>query len=145
MFKKILFAFSALAILVFPLVACSPDNEVSASFGKEFTLPVGSTAVFQTDDLRIKFGEVTADSRCPKGVQCVWAGEAKCALLIGRGTSLSAFELVDIGGQSGYSTASFRNNDYNLTFSFKVEPYPEAGKNLDSGAYILLLTVNKVS
>jgi len=34
------------------------------------------------EDINLKFEEVLSDSRCPKDVECVWAGEAKVLIEI---------------------------------------------------------------
>ena len=49
----------------------------------EFELSVGETARLQDHDLSIEFKAVTADSRCPTDVTCVWAGDAELALRLG--------------------------------------------------------------
>ena len=72
---------SAIATIV-ALLACSacssatPAPPLRAGPGQPFSLRVGESA--RTDDgaLVIGFEGVTADSRCPKGEQCVWAGDA---------------------------------------------------------------------
>ena len=72
---------SAIATIV-ALLACSvcstasPAPPVRAGLGQPFSLRVGESA--RTDDgaLVIGFEGVTADSRCPKGERCVWAGDA---------------------------------------------------------------------
>lgn len=49
----------------------------------EFELAVGETARLEDQDISIQFKAVTADSRCPSDVTCVWAGDAALALRLG--------------------------------------------------------------
>jgi hypothetical protein len=63
------------------LIGCT-SNTVKASLGKEFTLAIGQSATISSENLKIEFLDVTADSRCPKDVECVWAGEVSCSLQI---------------------------------------------------------------
>ena len=49
----------------------------------EFELSVGETARLEDQDISIHFKAVTADSRCPSDVTCVWAGDAELALRLG--------------------------------------------------------------
>lgn len=44
--------------------------------GMRFSLQVGAAVRALQGGLRIEFEGVSADSRCPKGEQCVWAGDA---------------------------------------------------------------------
>ena len=48
--------------------------------GQSFRLARGKTAEVQGRGLRIRFEDVLEDSRCPAGVQCVWAGDARVVL-----------------------------------------------------------------
>lgn len=50
--------------------------------GQEALLHPGERAVFEADGERLEvlFVGVTADSRCPVDVTCIWAGEARVAL-----------------------------------------------------------------
>jgi len=50
--------------------------------GQEAFLHPGERAVFEADGERLEvlFVGVTADSRCPVDVTCIWAGEARVAL-----------------------------------------------------------------
>jgi hypothetical protein len=54
-------------------VACTPTSPVSPV---SLTLKVGEAAQLAGGVLTLTFDEVTGDSRCPKDVDCVWAGEA---------------------------------------------------------------------
>ena len=118
-------------------ISCSTDNN-TPSLGQEFTLPVGQTAIISGEDLTIKFVEVTNDSRCAKGVECFWAGEAKCQMLITYNGSTSD---VIFTQQGGSVTDQDFLNQYKA--SFTLEPYPEVGKPIDSSDYKLIMTVTK--
>ena len=71
--------------LIFGPVGCAPvETAVVAEPGTSFTLPVGKTAAVKGTDARLTFREVSEDSRCPADVTCVWAGDAKIAVVISR-------------------------------------------------------------
>jgi hypothetical protein len=118
-------------------LSCSTDK-ITASLGQEFTLPVGQTAVISGEDLTLKFEEVVGDSRCAKGVECVWAGEAKCRMLITYYKSLSSVIFTQPGGD-----AVARDFFLQYKISFKLEPYPEYGKQIAGSDYKLVMTVTK--
>lgn len=117
----------------------SGRNEIKASLGREFILPVGYTAVIDGENLGVKFNAVTQDSRCPKGVTCIWAGEAKCDMQISLKGLNSEVLLSAAGGTDGYSFTSFHG--YRL--NFKLEPYPEKGEQIAKSDYKLLMIVKK--
>jgi hypothetical protein len=51
----------------------------------EFALPAGATARLENSPLTVTFLRVEEDSRCPRGVTCVWAGNARVAVEISVG------------------------------------------------------------
>ena len=137
--KKIFSVFGVLTVSLLLLAAsfsCTSENKIS--LGKEFTLPIGNTVVIDGENLSLKFVEVTADSRCPTGVVCVWAGEAKCRMLV----TYRETESEVIFTQPG-SSAGMQNLFQKYTVSFKLEPYPESGKQIESADYKLIATITK--
>lgn len=50
--------------------------------GEPFELKVNETRTLAGDNLRVRFDGVTGDSRCPTGVQCIWAGDATVELTL---------------------------------------------------------------
>lgn len=65
------------------LAACaSPSGDTvmaaaqTRAFDQPFTLAPGDSVVVGAEHVRVAFDRVTADSRCPRDVQCIWAGEA---------------------------------------------------------------------
>ena len=64
------FAIIGLAAL---LAACNSTG--APRLGDEFTLRVGQSAAISELNLWMRFIEVTADSRCPANVTCVWEGD----------------------------------------------------------------------
>jgi hypothetical protein len=83
-------AIVATLVLAGGLLACgaaSPTRADDFTFDAEFTLAPGQTAKAKGADVEVGFIEVTADSRCPKDVTCIWAGEVKVRLSIRSGSS----------------------------------------------------------
>jgi hypothetical protein len=140
MVKKMLFSTGLVLVALLLLTACSPGSslEVKASLGQEFTLPVGQTAVINGQNLSIKFEEVTADSRCAIGVECIRAGDAKCQMQITSQGSTSTVILTDTGGTDGYTHDVF--NQYKV--SFRLEPFPRSGEEIAPGDYRLIMKVS---
>ena len=80
----------ALAVLPFVAAGCAtaqapaedaPPNPpqggrvASVDAGEPFRLALGAT--HREDDHTVRFVEIVEDSRCPEGVECVWAGRAQ--------------------------------------------------------------------
>jgi len=54
---------------------------IEAPLQTEFELKVGEGVTITGTGLRLRLDSVRSDSRCPKEVQCVWAGNAVAYLL----------------------------------------------------------------
>ena len=129
----------ALLVAAF-LAACRPvPSDTAVHLNEEFSLSVGQSASVEGEDLRVEFLEVVADSRCPKGVTCIWAGEVKCLVEVVASGSSQRVELTEPGLGSGPTRQAVKG--YEL--SFAVDPYPEAGKQISRDDYRLRLTVRK--
>jgi hypothetical protein len=118
-------------------ISCA-SKKIEASFGKEFTLPLGKTAAVGDGNLTFKFVEVLEDSRCPSGVECIQAGQARCRMLIKYHGATSDVVFVQGGG----NVPSFGElNSYDVMY--KLEPYPEVGKEITESDYQLKITVKE--
>ena len=122
------------------LASCSPgQSEVAVRLDEEFTLSVGQRVRVEGEDLRIEFLEVVADSRCPKDVTCIWAGQVTCLVELLSSGSSERVELTQPGLTGEPSRQAIRG--YGL--SFAVDPYPAEGKQISRDDYRLRLTVRK--
>jgi hypothetical protein len=58
--------------------------DLSIQLDQNFRLAVGQEAILSDGNVRVRFEEVTQDSRCPVGgnIRCVWAGFARVVLAL---------------------------------------------------------------
>jgi hypothetical protein len=98
--KRITLVFALLAaVIILPVIASACTyGQISVPLNTEYTLPIGKTAVINGEQLRIKFVEVTGDSRCPTGVECIQDGDAKCLMQIFYMDSETSVTLTQMGG-----------------------------------------------
>ena len=99
--------------------------------------------VMHFDDVDIEFIRVVTDSRCPKGVSCVWAGEAKVLVAIYKeGKEMQQKEIVfNTSNQFVGELANiFASESLNIT-GYTLSPYPEYGKQIKNEAYYIQLDV----
>lgn len=125
-------------VLCFAIIypACA-SNEINVALGKEFTLPVGKTAVIEGEELSIKFQEVTSDSRCPSDVVCVQMGDAKCDMVFTYKEQNYPLTL-EAGGESEDSIVFI---DYKVDFN--LQPYPVSSQQIKAEDYKLVMTISK--
>ena len=68
---------SILVLLAAALVGLTAARaRVDGVLGQPFELKAGETATIAGDGVAIGFERVLSDSRCPRGTQCIRAGEA---------------------------------------------------------------------
>jgi hypothetical protein len=102
---------AALALAAACATAAPPS--VTAPLDQDFRLARGETATVGPDGLTVRFAAVVEDSRCPMGVMCIRAGEAKVQLqLHAPGAGDDVVILATEGGQPRY--ASFAGYDIRL-------------------------------
>lgn len=96
-------------------------------------IPLGTT--IEIEDLLIEFVEVLEDSRCPKDVQCVWAGQAKVKLSVTESGMDPEFVELVFGSRAKDRTIK-KDNFYIEGLSLTPYPTSETQGKLK---YVLLL------
>ena len=135
--NKLLVAITVCLLLL--ISSCIAGNEVEVHPGEEFSLKSGQIAVISGENLKIEFVEVTEDSRCPKGVTCIWAGRVVAKVKISMDGDTDELLLTQHGLSEEYATVDYR--EYRL--AYHVEPYPQAGQVISKNQYRLLIVVSK--
>jgi hypothetical protein len=123
-------------VLIF-LLGCGP-SDINANLGEKFTLAIGQSARITSEGMEVNFIEVIADSRCPEGVQCIWAGEASSLIEISSADAGWRIVLTQPGPTEPPQTDFF---DYVIIFS--LQPYPKAGEEIKDKDYRLELKIEK--
>ena len=106
--------------------------------GEQFDLNIDQTATIAGEGLEIGFEDVVSDSRCPRGVQCVWAGVAVIRLSVERAPDPRATLTLRVPSTS--STGTY--GKYSLSI-VDVKPYPDANRPHRREDYVVTLTVTR--
>jgi hypothetical protein len=138
--RKYLYIFPAVIAVIFAISGCSDAGVLQVNLDKEFTLAIGQSAQVKGEDLQIKFTGVSADSRCPADVTCIWAGEATCDIEIGYAGKTTALVLTRPGSDEQYTVEQFDG----YAFSFKLEPYPQSGQQISPDMYRLHMVITRL-
>jgi hypothetical protein len=106
--------------------------------GQAFILKPGQAAALHDGRLRVGFIGVTADSRCPKGEQCAWAGDATVSVWV---ESRSGARVMHDLHTSANRTQSAAMPGQELRL-VTLEPYPVSGRTIAPNEYqaTLMLT-----
>lgn len=102
-----------------------------------FTLQVGDRAKVNSGDFTLHFVSVPADSRCPVGAVCVWAGDAVVRLDV---TSSGWTRQHDLHTNSSVGDISIEH-DGHVVELIDLTPAPHAGQSIGQGDYTARLRV----
>jgi hypothetical protein len=140
--KNVLFSMGLFAAVAM-LSGCpkSTPKNVQFKFGSHFSLAPGQTIVSEDNDLSVTFDQVSGDSRCPKGVQCVWAGRADAVFTL---SVEGAEEVVTLSSgslsQGGMSQTTFK--DYTVMLE-AIGPEKTANNEIVQKDYRVTLKVEQ--
>src|SRR5262245_18782261 len=105
--------------------------------GKPFELKAAEFGVI--DGFRITFDGVSEDSRCPTGVQCVWAGDAAATFTLEKAPAAAQQQTLHTSGrfqrQTDYDSFIVRLED--------IKPYPKEGGSIAPADYRATLVVTR--
>lgn len=125
--------------------AGQPGQETGAESGSEtLRLKVGESARTRDGALRIGFSNVSADSRCPRGEQCIRAGDATVQIWLqpahgnAQGDPQVRRELRELRSADPQSVSRAFGRDLRLV---SLDPYPIAGQTVSPQAYVATLSV----
>ena len=111
---------------------------ITASPGVQFTLHLGETAVIQGRNVAITFRDVTGDSRCPVGVQCVWAGNATILVSTRNPSgSVAQTQLMLMANPAASNNVTIAGV---ITTFISLTPVPEANVAMDRTRYSATFT-----
>ena len=106
--------------------------------GEPFDLNIDQTATISGEGLEVRFADVVSDSRCPRGVQCVWEGVAVIRLSVERAPDPRATLTLRVPSPS--STGTY--GKYSLSI-MDVKPYPDANHPHRREDYVVTLIVTR--
>ena len=108
--------------------------------GREFKLNSGRQVTVKGTKLRIRFIAVENDSRCPRDVTCVWAGNAAVQLQLGTGKGSKTVTLNTSKSASFVSEIEYHGYKVKLV---DLSPYPRSDRKIAPGDYTATLLVSK--
>ena len=108
--------------------------------GREFKLNAGRQVTVKGTKLRIRFIAVENDSRCPRDVTCVWAGNAAVQLQLGTGRGSKTVTLNTSKSASFVSEIEYHGYKVKLV---DLSPYPRSDRKIAPRDYTATLLVSK--
>ena len=112
---------------------------IEVSLGQSFALKPGQQAAISSEKFVIRFASVSEDSRCPKGEQCIVAGNARVELEVTVGGAEP--ELLELNTSRAPSIADMGGFRVALV---TLEPYPVSGRQIRPEEYLASVSVHRL-
>jgi hypothetical protein len=125
-------------IMLFAVSGFAQTKSKNVKLSKEFALNASQKAVIKSNKLNIEFVKVLEDSRCPVGVDCVWAGNAKVQIKISKGKAAAqTFEM-----NTGLAPKTITFDGYKIEL-LTLNPAPNTDTEMAKRKYTASFIVKK--
>ncbi|WGF93640.1 hypothetical protein [Aequorivita marisscotiae] len=133
---------SLLAILILFSTFAFAQDDAAETPKIAVKVPKGETVVLK--GISIKFLEVVEDSRCPTGVDCIWAGRAKVkvAVTANGNTEEKILTFGETRSGEAKNTNIFSSKEFAIN-GLKLNPYPTSEDAGKEKKYVLLICEEK--
>ena len=114
-----------------------PSASIQVGTGQDFELKAGQSAKVGNTPITVIFRSVSADSRCPSDVTCVWAGDG--AVKLGLQSTIMTSQETTV-----HTTLDPKMVDY---AGYRIRlvglaPYPKSGSTIPAEKYVVTLNVS---
>lgn len=113
-------------------------GSAAPALGEPFPLRIGESQTLSDADIGLHFVDVPQDSRCPKDVSCIVAGEAHVVIRAEAGPETR--ELVFKVPPTGSDTLTFEG--FSLTVA-ALEPQTEETRKIETGDFEATIVVTE--
>jgi hypothetical protein len=110
----------------------------TVSLDQEFEIGFGQQVLIEGEGLRITFTRVAEDSRCPRGVNCIWAGNGKVVLKLTKMRRRPA--LMSLNTTLDPKQDDYRGYDVKLV---SLSPDPQKDVPIKRSRYAATLVVSR--
>jgi len=108
--------------------------------GREFKIRGGRAVTLARERLRLRFVRVAEDSRCPAGVECVWAGNAEVLVEVGTQNRRVSKTLKLNTNASPERPAEDKYRGYTVRL-VRLDPHTRTVRKIRQGEYTATLLV----
>jgi hypothetical protein len=117
-----------------PLEPTAPGQLTVVKIGEPFDLKIEGTALIENEEILFRFADVAEDSRCPIGMMCIWAGNAKVVI-----------NISDVSDtiNTNNNPSAILYNQYLITLD-NLTPYPRVDVPRIKSEYVGRFIVTKI-
>ena len=119
--------------------AARPTEPLVVNAEESLPLRIGESAKAEEAKLTITFQEVSSDSRCPKDVNCIQAGEAVVVLALTSEDGKTT--LLELAVPPGGASPARDVNGFRIAV-VELDPQTESTKSIDPASYVATIRVS---
>lgn len=123
-------------IILFIFISCA-----SKQVANENEILINATLLTKVgNDYEMKISKIISDSRCPEGIECIWAGEVKLELEIYKNQKLEKTETLSINYKTVEQNKGFFAKYISTDKKIKdilVQPTKKEGQTIELKEYVL--------
>ena len=121
--------------------ACPIPEHLQGQLDQDLKVKHGHEVGIFSEHMMIAFTTLNAESRCPRSVTCVRAGEAKITIRVAKQFLATETRVLTIpAGQAGSDSAQYMG--YTITLK-ALDPYPETPDKPEPESYEATIVVTK--
>lgn len=128
---------SLLSVLIIMFGLIGPAVEARPQAGKSVSVRIGQERSAGRANIRIKFLEMIEDSRCPRDVECIQAGNASVRVRVMRN---GRSETLVLNTNKHGEKAVFAGYLFTLT---ELTPEPRSNIRINRNGYVATIAVTK--
>ncbi|CAN5811202.1 hypothetical protein BH20ACI4_BH20ACI4_26020 [soil metagenome] len=112
---------------------------IEAQTRQQQKIQINKQKKFSRSNLTVKFVSLIEDSRCPIGTNCIWAGNAKIKIEVGKGRNKKTFEVNTNLGPKGADYDGYQIELVSLT------PEPRENIRINKNGYVATFAVSRLT
>lgn len=132
------------------LLLCLMSFSVSAQKNKKTKLAdfsITQKKVLKKSGTQLFLKEVISDTRCPQGVECIWAGEAAANVSLYKNGKWADEEVIDFSFKKEQENKEWLSRMLSIPIakikSIQLLPYPKQGQKTDPKSYTIKVSINQ--
>ena len=130
-------------LTVFLIVISSVTFAQKQQIAKQNYSKIKQNSCIKRKGYQLVLKEVLADSRCPEGVTCVWAGEVSVVISVYKDSEWVENKTLVFSGKNDNINiqwiVQYLNENQKTINSMTIVPHPKAGKVIKPKDYYLLI------
>jgi len=129
-------------LLFFGLLMASVNAQENDSIVNYYA-EINAGELFSFENKSIEFKKVITDSRCPKDVTCIWAGEAKVLIAVMENGKQIEEKILTLNAQNQIDLSFLGLKDIYSLKALDLIPYPVSTHKIQDSEYCLKIQLNK--